>query len=282
MLLEISGLSKSTYFYNLKNMNYKYNKDEEIRNLILEIYTKNYCKYGVPRITQELKNREINVNKKRVARIMNELNITAKPRTKRYNSYKGNVGIICKNSLLIKKIVKGKKKLVRDFSTTKPYEKLGTDVTVFITKYGKLYLSPIIDFHTREVLGYDISESPNYAQVRRMLKMMFNKYGDKLKNAIIHSDQGYQYQMETYQKELIAHDIIQSMSRKGNCLDNSPTENFFSRLKEEIYNGKEDTYESLDHLKKEIKEYIKYYNENRIVNRLKMSPIQYKKQYFNE
>lgn len=282
ILLKIANLSKSTYFYNVEHMNDKDMKDEELRKLILKIFNENYQKYGIPRITQELKNRGNNVNKKRVERIMNDLGIHARPRTKRYNSYKGNVGKRCKNKLLVKKDIDGKEKLVRDFSTTKPYEKLGTDITVFITPYGKLYLSPVIDFHTREILGYNLSESPNYAQVRKMLKMMFDKYGDKLNKAILHSDQGYQYQMANYQTELITHDIIQSMSRKGNCLDNSPTENFFSRLKEEMYYGKEDNYHSLKELEIEIHKYIEYHNEKRIVNRLKMSPKQYKNKYFNE
>ena len=131
----------------------------------------------------------------------------------------------------------------RDFTTTRPYEKLGTDVAVFITDYGKLYLSPIIDFHTREILSYCISDSPNYAQVRTMLNNLFEKHGDKLSGAISHSDQGYQYQMKVYQQTLIEHDIVQSMSRKINCLDNSTTENFFGRLKEEMYYGRENAFE---------------------------------------
>ena len=153
---------------------------------------------------------------------------------------------------------------------------MGKDVTVFITKYGKLYLSPIIDFHTREVLSYCLSENPNYAQVRNMLDDMFKMHRDKIKGAILHSDQGFQYQMSIYQKTLIEHGIIPSMSRKGNCLDNSPTENFFGRMKEEMYYGKEDLYVSVNEFKDAIINYIKYYNEKRIVNRLGLSSIQYR------
>ena len=282
MLLEIARLSKSTYFYKVEHMDYKYKKDEEIRTKILEIFNNNYCKYGVPRITLELRNSGYNINKKRVERIMKELKLKARPQSKRYNSYKGDIGKICSNKLLEEKEVKGKIKEKRNFETTRPYEKLGTDVTVFITKYGKLYLSPIIDFHTREVLSYCISENSNYKQVREMLNDLFKYHGDKINNAILHSDQGYQYQMKVYQKTLIEHDIIQSMSRKGNCLDNSPTENFFGRLKEEMYYGKEDTFISLKHLKKEIEKYIKYYNEKRIVTRLTISPSLYRQRYYKQ
>ena len=280
-MLKIAKLSKSTYFYKLKHMEYKNNKDKEIREKILRIFEDNYCKYGLPRITQELRNQGYLVNKKRVERIMKELNIRARPQSKRYNSYKGEVGKICSNRLLVKQEVKNKIHIKRDFATTRPYEKLGTDVTVFITDYGKLYLSPIIDFHTREILSYCISENPNYEQVRTMLNDLFKKHGEKLFGAILHSDQGYQYQMKIYQQTLIEHDIVQSMSRKGNCLDNSPTENFFGRLKEEMYYGRENTFESLKHLRKELVKYIKYYNEKRIVNKLSISPVMYRQQYYS-
>ena len=213
---------------------------------------------------------------------MKELNLKAKVTSKRYNSYKGQIGKICGNHLMIRTIKNDKEYFIRDFNTSKPFEKLGTDVTVFITKYGKLYLSPIIDFHTREILSYCISEHPNYAQVREMLDKMFDKFGDKLSGAILHSDQGYQYQMKIYQQTLLEHDIIQSMSRKGNCLDNSPTENFFGKLKEEMYYGKEDTYTSLNHLKKEIEKYIKYYNEKRIVSKLSVPPSVYRQIFYEQ
>lgn len=279
MLLEIANLSKSTYFYLINHIEYKNNKDKEIRELIITIFNNNYCKYGVPRITQELRNSGYLINKKRVERIMKELDIRARVQTKKYRSYKGEIGKICKNQLLTKTINKEKEYEVRDFKTTRPYEKLGTDVTVFITKYGKLYLSPIIDFHTREILSYCISENPNYKQVREMLNELFDNHGGQVKEAIIHSDQGYQYQMKKYQETLKEHNMIQSMSRKGNCLDNSPTENFFGRLKEELYYGKENSFKSLEHLKREIIKYIKYYNERRIVNRLTISPSQYRQSY---
>jgi len=280
MLLKISKLAKSTYFYNLLHMDDKLIKDKAISEEIKDIFRNNYEKYGVPRITLELRNRGYNINKKRVERIMKRLNIRARPQVKKYRSYKGEIGKICRNSLLHKIEKDNKIYYERDFTTSKPFEKLGTDVTVFIAPYGKLYLSPIIDFHTREILSYCVSESPNYAQVRKMLNDMFRKYGDRLKGAILHSDQGYQYQMKVYQKTLIEKDIIQSMSRKGNCLDNSPTENFFGRMKEEMYYGKENNYKTIQELKMGIDKYIKYYNETRIVNRLTISPSLYRQRYY--
>ena len=260
ILLEIAGLSRTTFYYEQKHMYDKEQKDAVLLKEIEEIFHSNNKKYGSPRITIELQRRGYNFNKKRVARIMRENNIRAAKKKRRYNSYKGTVGKIAPNIL------------GRDFSTTRPYEKLGTDVTVFITPHGKLYLSPVIDFHTREILAYDVSEHPNMMQIRRMLWQLTIKHGNSLKGAILHSDQGWQYQMLFYRKYLKEHSMIQSMSRKGNCLDNSPTENFFGRLKTEMYYDKEYSFRSLKELKENIKAYICYYNQERIVTRLKTNP----------
>ena len=281
LLLEIAGLNKSTYFYALEHLNYKENKDQEIGDLIEEIFNNNHKKYGRPRIVQELKRMGIVINNKKVYRIMKDRGLTATPRKRKYNSYKGKIGKICRNHLLKKRLNKKKHVYIyeRHFETDRPYQILGTDVTQFQIAAGKLYLSPIIDFHTREILAYDISISPNYAQIRRMMKMLFDKHGEVFEGTILHSDQGYQYQMKAYQKLLKDHGIIQSMSRKGNCLDNSPTENFFGRLKTEIFYGKEFEYESLDELRIAIEKYIKYYNEERIVGKYGDSPINIRQSY---
>lgn len=266
LLLKIADLPRSTFYYQLKHFRDQEEKDRELLGVIEEIFQKNHGKYGSPRVTQELKNRGYRVNKKRVERIMRENRITAMPKRRRYRSYRGEVGRIAPNIL------------ARDFSTERPYEKLGTDVTVFITQYGKLYLSPVIDFHTREILAYDLSEHPTFSQIRRMLHQLTEEHGEQLKGAVLHSDQGWQYQMRYYRYFLKEHGIIQSMSRKGNCLDNSPTENFFGRMKTEIYYDKEYSFKSLADLKKTIKRYIIYYNQERIVTRLKTSPLEYRKQ----
>lgn len=267
MLLKIARISRSTFYYEWDHLNYKKEKDESLLSEIEQIFNSNHKKYGSPRITQELKNRGYTVNRKRVERIMRENRITAFPRKRQYHSYKGTVGKTAPNIL------------DRNFTTTGPYQKLGTDVTLFITQYGKLYLSPTIDFHTREILAYDLSEHPNFNQIKRMLNGLTNNHGDRLKGAILHSDQGWQYQMKYYHKYLEDNGMIQSMSRKGNCLDNSPTENFFGRLKTEIYYDNEYRFKSLQHLKRVIEKYIKYYNEERIVSKIKTSPVRYRTEY---
>ena len=204
------------------------------------------------------------VNEKKVARIMKENHISAQPKAKKYCSYKGEVGLIAPR--LVKRGA---------FDCGEPGRIFGTDVTQFRIGEDKLYLSPIIDFHTREIVAYDISEHPNMLQIKRMMFMFEERYGDDMNGAIIHSDQGWQYQQKWFQDFLVTHNIKQSMSRKGTCLDNSPTENFFGRLKEEMFYGQEWRYESIEDLKLAIKRYISYYNNQRIVTLLRTSPTQY-------
>ncbi len=169
--------------------------------------------------------------------------------------------------------------LNRNFNTKSPYQKLGTDITYFVIPKGKLYLSPIIDFHTREVLAYDLSRKPNFNQIKRMMNNLKLTHGDKIKDSHMQSDQGWQYQMKWYQLELEKLGIEQSMSRRGNCLDNSQTENFFGRMKVEMFNNR--TFESLEHLEDEIHKYLKYYNEERIVTKLKTNPLTYRARFYN-
>ena len=257
ILLKILKLNKSTYYYAEKHFDEQEKENQELEQEILEIFEENYRHYGRPRITLELQKRGFLVNHKKVQKLMTKMGLKATPKRRRYNSYHGDAGRIAPNIL------------ARDFGTTRPYQKLGTDITQFITPFGKLYLSPIIDFHTREVLAFDISKSPDMKQILRMMNNLKSKHGDRLLGAVIHSDQGYQYQHPLYRKLVTDLGMVQSMSRKGNCLDNSPTENFFGRLKTEMYYPNEYSFESLKEVETEIKKYIDYYNNERLVWRIK-------------
>lgn len=269
LLLKIAGISKQIYYYGIKHQEDKKGRDKFYEDLILNIFHRNYEKYGIPRMTIAVNRRlkamgKSEINHKKIERLMAQLGIHARPKQRKYVSYKGEVGRIAPNLLN------------RNFVAMYPYQKLGTDVTVFIMPYGKVYLSPIIDFLTREVLAYDLSEHPDYRQIDRMFEDLEQKHGMNISNAILHSDQGWQYQMSKYREKLAKLEMTQSMSRKGNCLDDSPTENFFGRMKEEMFFGKEDRYSSMRDLKKAIHKYMNYYNNERIVTRLTMSPIQYR------
>lgn len=202
----------------------------------------------------------------------------------KYNSYKGDQNGTCKNLLLVKSVDEKKHRTVykRDFSTTGCDQKWTTDVSEFHIAAGKLYLSPVLDMHTREIVAYSISRNPNFNQTTEMLKRAFDGRGS-LEGLIFHSDQGWQYQMMFYREELKKRGIRQSMSRKGNCLDNSPMENFFGIMKNEMFYGHEYEFKSLEGLEKAMVDYIEYYNSERITWKTKgLPPLIYRQQSLNQ
>jgi transposase InsO family protein len=233
-----------------------------IKEEIIAIYYENQGRYGYRRITMELHNRGYDINHKTVQRLMKDLNIKCMVRIKKYRSYKGEVGKIAPNLIQ------------RDFKATAPNQKWTTDVTEFSLFGTKLYLSPILDMYNSEIISYNLSERPVLGQVMDMLDKAFAKIPDNT-NLIFHSDQGWQYQHKQYQKRLVDKGIRQSMSRKGNCLDNSIMENFFGLLKSELLYLRE--FSSIEEFKIELEKYIDYYNNRRIKNKLKgLSPVQYR------
>ena len=171
---------------------------------------------------------------------MKELGLVCRVRMKKYRSYKGEVGKSAPNLLN------------RDFHAEKPNQKWVTDVTEFSLFGEKLYLSPILDLHSSDLVSYTISDHPVLSMVTTMLDKAFAKIpaGTRL---ILHSDQGWQYQHKQYQRMLREKGIRQSMSRKGNCLDNAVIENFFGLLKSELLYLQE--FQSMEHFKQELIEY---------------------------
>lgn len=278
-MLTFFSVSKSTYYYTINNYN-KPEKDHDLKIEIENIFMKHKGRYGYRRITLELKNNGLIINHKKVKRIMKALGLFGKTPKAKYKSYKGTIGKTAPNLLLVKEVdeVKHTTTYVRNFKTNGLNEVWGTDVTEFHIKHGKLYLSPIIDFNNREVIAFNISDTPNYLQTKLMLEDAFSKHNN-LEGLIMHTDQGWQYQMEHFRKALNDKGIRQSMSRKGNCLDNSIVENFFGILKNEMFYGNEYNFTSLEHLANEIEKYIHYYNNERITVKLKgLTPVQYRNQ----
>ena len=258
-LLKYAEVTRSTFYYQLNRIK-EPDKYKEIKEEITAIYHENKGRYGYRRITLELHNRGFIINHKTVRRLMKELELQCFVRAQKYKSYKGEVGKICDNLLN------------REFETKEPNQKWVTDVTEFKVHNEKLYLSPILDLFNGEVISFNLSRHPVFAQVVDMLENAFNKIPDNT-NLILHSDQGWQYQMKQYQHLLKEKGIRQSMSRKGNCLDLA--ENFFGLLKSELFYMKE--YKTIEELEKDIIEYIDYYNNKRIKSKLKgMSPVQYR------
>ena len=254
-------MPRSTYYYYLKQSK-KTDKYTAVKEGILSIYHENKGRYGYRRITMELKNRGFYINHKTVQKLMSELKLKCMVRMKKYHSYKGHIGKIAPNLI------------ERDFKATAPNQKWTTDITEFSLFGTKLYLSPILDMYNSEIVSYSISERPVLGQVMDMLDKAFEKITNDT-NLIFHSDQGWQYQHKQYQKRLQEKGIRQSMSRKGNCLDNSIMENFFGLLKSELFYLRK--FKSIEEFKVELENYIDYYNNQRIKCKLKgLSPVQYR------
>lgn len=268
-LLELANIPRSTYYYWLEQAKNNIDKDKELKEEIKSIFNEHKGRYGYRRIRLELRNRGYIVNHKKVSRLMKEMDLKSIQRKKRkkYNSYRGTVGKVADNLLK------------RDFKAEKPNEKWATDVTEFKLGEKKLYLSPIIDLFNGEVVSFVLARRPAFEQVEEMIKKAFKKIPNDT-NLILHSDQGWQYQMKQYQHLLKEKGIRQSMSRKGNCLDNACAENFFGILKSELYYVEQQEYTCIEELEQAIIEYIDYYNNKRIKCKLNgMSPVQYREHF---
>jgi len=254
-------MAKSTFYYNLSQLGQTDGYDD-LRQRIRDIYSRHHSRYGYRRITAQLHNDGIEVNHKTVQKLMQQLGLKAKRRKQHYHSYKGEVGKVAPNILK------------RDFAASRPNQKWTTDITQVNIHNQKLYLSPILDMYNGEIISYSISNNPDLKTVITMLNKAFRKVKDT-SGMIMHSDQGWHYQHIKYQQMLKDHGITQSMSRKGNCLDNSVMENFFGLMKTELLYLHD--WSSVDEFEKELESYIHYYNHDRIKLRLKgKSPVQYR------
>ncbi|NLZ73529.1 MAG: IS3 family transposase, partial [Bacteroidales bacterium] len=272
-ILAVIGFPKATYMYWQKRFD-RANPDKELEEKIFEIREINKD-FGYRRTYAELRKQGFFINKKKVQRIMQKYNLQVTSftrKSRKYSSYKGKVGKVVPN------------RINRRFDTRVPHQKITTDTTEFkyyeIDDKGrmvikKLYLNPFMDMCNREILSYSISQQPSAANIMGALKQAIEITVDCPYRRTFHSDQGWAYQMKAYVHTLKENKIFQSMSRKGNCLDNSVMENFFGIMKQEMYYG--NVYYSFDELKEAIEKYIKYYNEQRIKEKLGwMSPVEYR------
>lgn len=261
ILLNVAGVAKSSFYYHRKQLNV-IDKYEIEKKLISEIFHQNKGRYGYRRITLDLRNRGVVLNHKTVLKLMKTLGLECKVRMKKYRSYKGEIGKIAPNILN------------RDFQAIKPNQKWATDITEFSLFGLKSYLSPIIDLYNGEIISYNITCRPTLDLVMDMINGAFEKIPDN-PDLVLHSDQGWHYQHANYRHRLKKKGIQQSMSRKGNCLDNAVIENFFGLLKSELLYLQK--FNSIEHFHQEVKEYIDYYNTKRIKLNLKgMSPVDYR------
>ncbi|EAY4115624.1 IS3 family transposase [Salmonella enterica] len=261
-------MARSTWYYH-QSIRQRPDKNAEIKCKISQIYHQHHGCYGYRRITAVLNREHGCVNHKAVQRLMSEQSLKAVVRVKKYRSWKGEQGKIAPNVLQ------------RNFRATRPNEKWVTDVTEFAVAGQKLYLSPVIDLFNGEVISHVMSERPLMNMVSTMLEKALTTLNPG-ERPVLHSDQGWQYQMKCWQAQLKAHGLTQSMSRRGNCLDNAVAESFFGTLKSECFYLKK--FGSIRELRQAVDKYIHYYNHERIKVKLKgkRSPYPYSTRWLDE
>ncbi len=235
-----------------------------IKSKIRALYEHHKGRYGYRRITAALRQDGELINHKAVQRLMQQLGLQSLVRPKKYRSYRGAVGRIAPDLLQ------------RQFRAKRPNQKWVTDVTEFRINGQKLYLSPVMDLYNGEIVAWHTERRPVFRLVSSMLEKAFSRLRLSEK-PLLHSDQGWQYQQASYRKLLGDRAVEQSMSRKGNCLDNAAMESFFGTLKSELFYL--NRFDSIEQLQVGIRQYIHYYNHERIKLKLKgLSPVQYRTQ----
>ena len=270
-LLEAAGLARSSYYYALTHPQQP--TRAQLRPKVAQIFSRTPNGCGHRQVAMCLRAEEgERIADKTVLKIMREMGLRCGIRREtnyhRYNSYKGSVGQSFDNII------------GRDFKATGPWQKMGTDVTEFKLSFGKAYLAPVYDFASKEIVAHSISMHPNLAQQQEMLQILMDAKPAGAE-PILHSDMGWQYQHETYIRTLADNGFIQSMSRKGNCIDNGATEQVFGHIKDEFFRGQDwPTFESF---KADLNAYITHWNTTRRQVKLKgLTPAEYRDQALQE
>ena len=259
-MCRIAGASKSGYYQWLKHAD-QIPKDYEDYRLVKEIFEGGKSKYGWRQIRMNLeRKKKIKMNHKKIIRIMKKYNLVAKVRKR--NLYK----------TIMKKTAEHRtfaNQLDRTFTQTIPYRFFCTDITYMFFNNRIAYLSVVKDIASGEVVAWYLSLHITMELVLETIDQM-----KSCQNALIHSDQGFHYTNPEYIKKVKALNMVQSMSRKGNCIDNAPIESFFGHLKDDIDYKSCKTFEELQLL---IENYMQYYNCARAQWGLnKMTPVEYR------
>ncbi|TDW32700.1 putative transposase [Rhizobium azibense] len=262
----MAGLARSTFYYQQTAASLA-DRHAALKDSIKAIFALHKGRYGYRRITAAICRLGRRVNHKTVQRLMGQMGLKSLVWPKKYRSYKGATGRTAPDLIQ------------RKFTAEDANQKWVTDVTEFNVAGEKLYLSPVMDLFNGEIIAFETARRPVFKLVETMLSKALDRLGGGEK-PILHSDQGWHYQMTAYQRTLEKHDVIQSMSRKGNCLDNAAMESFFAVLKSELFYPTK--FASIQSLQSAITDYIHYYNHDRIKMKLKgLSPVQYRTQPLN-
>ena len=266
-LLKCAGLPRSTYYYALSHP--KKPTRPELREDVVEIFSRTPNGCGHRQIAMCLRaERGAVIADKTVLKMMREMGIRCGIRREtdyhRYNSYKGVVGETFEN-------VVG-----RDFAADGPWRKMGADVTEFRQPWGKAYLAPVYDFGSKEIVAWSTSRRPDMAQQMALLDRLLAKMPEG-ETPILHSDMGWQYQHEAWTGRLREAKITQSMSRKGNCVDNGATEQVFGHIKDEFFRGR--SWADFESFESDLDAYVVHWNTMRRQVKLKgLTPEEFRRQ----
>ena len=263
------NVSSSGYYRWLKlGRPIRYSFDEVLADMIEEIFYE--TKKGYRFIKDEIVRRYgVIYNDKTVYKYMKILGLSSPVRKKKYacctrEDPNEKARIVCDNVL------------ARNFSASRPLQKLVTDVSYVYCQEGRLYLSVIKDLYDNSIIAYQISRSNDLKLVMDNVCQIINGHWDPALECLLHSDQGFQYTNIQYIRYLDEHGVTVSHSRKANCYDNACCENFFGHLKSECLELG-DLPKTHRELIRMIDEYIRFYNYERPQRKLKgMTPAEYR------
>ena len=266
-LLECAGLARSSYYYALSHP--KAPTRPELWEAAAEIFSRTANGCGHRQIAMCLRAEQgVRIAYKTTLKMMREMGISCGIRREtdyhRYNSYRGKVGKTFENVI------------GRDFAADGPWEKMGTDVTEFKQPWGKAYFAPVYDFGSKEIVAWSTSASPDMAQQAELLDQLLAKMPEGA-TPVLHSDMGWQYQHAAWCGRLKEAGIVQSMSRKGNCIDNGATEQVFGHMKDEFFRGR--TWPDFESFKADLDAYVAHWNTRRRQVKLKgLTPEEFRNQ----
>lgn len=260
-MLDKLGLPKSTYYRYANGKNRRPDRWADVRPLIRSIFSRTNNGMGYRQVAMALRAEQgLAISGKTVLKLMREEGLFCRIRARRYDSHRGEAGKVAANLLN------------REFAAGGPMEKLVTDVTEFKVAGAKAYLSPVMDLYNNEIVAWSISRSPNLSQTMEMMDGLEPRLTGR---ALLHSDQGWQYQQPAYRERLREMGLVQSMSRKATCLDNACMEGFFGHMKDEFYRGVR--FDSFESFRLQLDDYIRYWNNDRYQTVLGgMTPVQYR------
>jgi putative transposase len=267
-LCDVADVSRSGYYRWLSCASRRRQEEEvdyQQHLLIKEIFEKKNRKAGWRVIRMNLERQGIIINPKKIKRLMKKYRLVAEIRRK--NPYK-QIAKATQEHRTAPNV------LDRKFDQEMPYKALGTDITYLYYGNGqRAYLAIILDLACREIVAHHLSSRLGIELSLEPLTQTVTRLGDNLAGALLHSDQGFHYTHPFFIKRLADLGIVQSMSRRGNCLDNAPVESFFGHMKDEL--DLTDCY-SFDEVKAKVEAYIYDYNHLRYQwERKKMAPAEW-------